>query len=66
LIDFELEQLLPEGRDVRLQRGAWTRRATTSTTRATPKLEALRREGARLAEARSADLDRIATALAPA
>jgi patatin-like phospholipase/acyl hydrolase len=64
-VDYELEQLLPDGRYVRLQ----TRldEASDDLDDASDRnLEALRREGARLVEARSADLDRIAAALTPA
>jgi uncharacterized protein len=64
-VDFELEQLLPEGRYVRLQTPL--DEASDDLDDASDRnLEALRREGARLVEARSADLDRIAEALTPA
>jgi len=64
-VDFELEQLLPEGRYVRLQTPL--DEASDDLDDASDRnLEALRREGARLVEARSADLDRIAAALTPA
>jgi uncharacterized protein len=61
-VDFELRQLLPGGRYVRLQ----TRLEEASDDlddASDANLEALRREGERLVEARSADLDRIAAAL---
>jgi patatin-like phospholipase/acyl hydrolase len=63
-VDFELGHLLGEERYVRLQ----TRldEASDALDDASDRnLEALRREGTRLVEARSADLDRIAAALAP-
>jgi uncharacterized protein len=64
-VDFELEQLLPEGRYVRLQ--VPLDEASDDLDDASDRnLEALRREGARLVEARGADLDRIAAALTPA
>jgi patatin-like phospholipase/acyl hydrolase len=64
-VDFELEQLLPEGRYVRLQ--TTLDDASDDLDDASDRnLEALRREGARLVEARGADLDRIAAALTPA
>jgi uncharacterized protein len=61
-VDFELGQLLSGGRYVRLQ----TRLDEASDDlddASDANLEALRREGERLVEARSADLDRIAAAL---
>jgi patatin-like phospholipase/acyl hydrolase len=61
-VDFELRQLLPGGRYVRLQ----TRLDEASDDlddASDANLEALRREGERLVEARAADLDRIAAAL---
>jgi hypothetical protein len=64
-VDFALEQLLPEGRYVRLQ--VPLDEASDDLDDASDRnLEALRREGARLVEARGADLDRIAAALTPA
>jgi uncharacterized protein len=64
-VDFALEQLLPEGRYVRLQ--VPLDEASDNLDDASDRnLEALRREGARLVEARGADLDRIAAALTPA
>jgi patatin-like phospholipase/acyl hydrolase len=62
-VDFELARLLGPDRYVRLQ----TRLDEASDAlddAGNRNLEALRREGARLIEARSADLDRIAAALA--
>ena len=61
-VDFELAQLLPAGRYVRLQ----TRldEAGDELDAASDRnLEALRRAGTRLVEARSADLDRVAAQL---
>jgi patatin-like phospholipase/acyl hydrolase len=58
-VDFELEQLLPAGRYVRLQ----TRldEASDDLDDASDRnLEALRREGNRLVEERAADLERVA------
>jgi hypothetical protein len=64
-VDFELGQLLPEGRYARLQ--TRLQEASDNLDDASDRnLEALRREGNRLVEERSADLDRIAAALAPA
>jgi patatin-like phospholipase/acyl hydrolase len=64
-VDFELGRLLPEGRYVRLQ--TRLEEASDDLDDASDRnLEALRREGSRLVEERSADLDRIARALAPA
>jgi len=64
-VDFELGQLLPEGGYVRLQ--TRLEEAGDELDDASDRnLEALRREGARLVEERSADLDRIAAALTPA
>ena len=62
-VDFELDQLLPDGRYVRLQ--TLLQEASDDLDDASDRnLEALRREGSRLVEERSADLDRIAAALA--
>jgi patatin-like phospholipase/acyl hydrolase len=64
-VDFALEQLLPEGRYVRLQ--VPLDEASDNLDDASDRnLEALRREGARLVEERDDDLDRIAQALTPA
>ena len=64
-VDFELGQLLPKGRYVRLQ--TRLQEASDDLDDASDRnLEALRREGDRLLEEHSADLDRIAAALAPA
>ena len=64
-VDFELGRLLPEGRYVRLQ--TRLQEASDELDDASDRnLEALRREGSRLVQERSADLDRIARTLAPA
>ena len=61
-VDFELRQLLSGGRYVRLQ--SRLEEASDELDDASDaNLEALRREGERLVEARTADLDRIAAAL---
>jgi uncharacterized protein len=64
-VDFELAQLLPEGRYVRLQT-LLTEASDDLDDAGDRNLEALRREGNRLVEERAADLERIAEALAPA
>ena len=64
-VDFELGQLMPEGRYVRLQT-ALTDASDDIDDASDDNLEALRRQGTRLVEERSADLDRIASALAVA
>jgi patatin-like phospholipase/acyl hydrolase len=64
-VDFELGQLMPEGRYVRLQIEL-TEAGDDLDDASDRNLEALRREGARLVETRSDDLDRIVAALAPA
>jgi patatin-like phospholipase/acyl hydrolase len=64
-VDFELAQLLPEGRYVRLQ--LRLEEASDDLDDAGDRnLEALRREGARLVEQRSADLERVAGLLTAA
>jgi uncharacterized protein len=64
-VDFELGQLLPEGRYVRFQIDLTV--ASDDLDDASDRnLEALRREGARLVETRSEDLDRVAAALTAA
>ena len=63
-VDFALGHLLPEGRYVRFQ--THLAEASDDLDDASDRnLEALRREGARLVEERSADIDRVVAALTP-
>jgi patatin-like phospholipase/acyl hydrolase len=64
-VDFELGQLLGPERYVRLQTRL-TEASDDLDDASDRNLEALRREGARLVEERSADIDRVVKALTPA
>ena len=63
-VDFALGHLLPEGRYVRFQTQL-TEASDDLDDASDRNLEALRREGARLVEERSADIDRVVAALTP-
>jgi uncharacterized protein len=64
-VDFALGHLLPEGRYLRFQTPL-TEASDDLDDASDRNLEALRREGARLVEERSADIDRVVEALTPA
>ncbi len=64
-IEFELGQLLPEGQYIRLQTRL-TEASDALDDASDRNLEALRREGARLVEEHSADIDRIVELTGPA
>jgi patatin-like phospholipase/acyl hydrolase len=64
-VDFALGHVLPAGRYVRFQT-ALTEASDDLDDASDRNLEALRREGARLVEERSADIDRVVAALTPA
>ena len=64
-VDFVLGQVLPEGRYVRFQTEL-TEASDDLDDASDRNLEALRREGARLVEEHSADVDRVVEALTPA
>jgi uncharacterized protein len=63
-VDFALGHLLPAGRYVRFQTQL-TEASDDLDDASDRNLEALRREGARLVEERSADIDRVVAALTP-